>query len=61
MLGPGNNGLVPAGSVVLLYTGWQDLWFDRYAFSTPMLKEDYIFRLAITPPNSCSMNVKLLV
>jgi len=30
-----NNGLVPAGSVVLLYTGWQDLWFDRYAFLNP--------------------------
>jgi len=29
------HGLVPAGSVVLLYTGWLDLWFDRYAFLNP--------------------------
>lgn len=28
-------GLVPAGSVVLLYTGWLDLWFDRNAFLNP--------------------------
>lgn len=26
---------VPAGSVVLLYTGWQDKWFDRNAFLNP--------------------------
>ena len=29
------HGQVAAGSVVLLYTGWLDLWFDRNAFLNP--------------------------
>lgn len=29
------HGPVPAGSVVLLYTGWQDKWFDTNAFLNP--------------------------
>lgn len=38
------HGLVPSGSLVILFTGWQDRWSHSPSFLTEMRKEPVTFR-----------------